>query len=198
MSMGTIPGSFTARSTAGNKLFPITIQVKNNFGGWTPINCISDTGNEISIFKREVADQLGLDLQKGESFNVAGINGPGRQFKRFKLYIKIGTLQPVLATIGFAVNRGDLVENLLGNADIVKSGKFQVTYDGNGVTYTQKSLHAKVANGGGSDADTEQAVLNNLYEHQSTMRKRYEKKDPDECYETNEHMNSVQGYGIFY
>jgi hypothetical protein len=158
---------------------------------------ISNSGNEISIFKREVADQLGLNLATGQDFNVAGINGPGRAFKKFKLWIKIGNLQPVQATIGFAVNPGDLVENLLGNADIVKSGKFQVTYDANGVTYTQKAMHAKVSNG--SDAVSEQEVLNNLYEHQTTRRKRYEKTEPDEHDGCNDHnMNSVGGYGIFY
>jgi hypothetical protein len=197
MSMGTVPaGTYTAKSNA-SRLFPIDIQIRNTYGGWTTVNALSDSGNEISIFKREVADQLGLNLQTGESFNVAGINGPGRAFKRFKLWIKIGTLQPVQATIGFAVNKGDLVENLLGNADIVKSGKFQITYDSNGVTYTQKSLHAKVATC--SDAVSEQEVLNNLYEHQTTRRKRYEKSEPSEHDGTNDHnMNSLSGYGIFY
>jgi hypothetical protein len=198
MSMGSVHGSFTSKA-GGSRLFPITIQIKNNYGGWTNVTALSDTGNEISIFKREVADSLGLNLNQGESFNVAGINGGGRQFKRFKLYVRIGNLQPVIATIGFAVNKGDLVENLLGNADIVKSGKFQVTYDNNGVTYTQKALSARVSTCDG-DHVTEQEILNNLYEHQSTRRKRYEKdcSDPDEHVKTDEHMNHIDGYGFYW
>lgn len=192
------PNSYTS-NTGFNRLYPIVIHIRNTHGGWTPVQCISDTGNEISIFKREVADSLGLNLSQGERFNVAGITGSGNEYRRFKLQVKIGNLQPIVATIGFAVNHGQLVENLLGNADILKSGKFQVTYDGNSVTYTQKALSARVATC--SKHDSEQTILNNLYDHMTTRKKRYEKcdyKKPDESWKKDNHHNSISGYGVFY
>src|SRR6476661_8298893 len=73
MSMSSMAGvgSYTA-SAGGDTLFPITLQIQNTMGGWTPVTVLSDTGNEISIMKREVADSLGLDMNQGESFKVAG------------------------------------------------------------------------------------------------------------------------------
>lgn len=178
--------SYSSKSS-GN-LFSVQIQIQNAHGGWTSTSAISDSGNEISIFKREVLDQLGFDPRRGEDFNVSGINGPGRKFKKFKLWVKIGTLQPVQITIGFAMNKGDLVENLLGNKDVVKSGKFEVKYSGDNVTYTQKALFAgRVSMSSGGDptggipskkTDEEQARLNNNYDDLTTLLKEFEKEKP--------------------
>lgn len=192
--------SYTAVAPSGERLFPITVQVKNAFGGYSPINAISDTGNEITIFKYEEAVKLGLDLNEGEVFHVAGINGAGREFRRFRLPVKIGNLQPVKITIGFAVKSGDLVENLLGNADILKTGKFEVTYDEKGVTYKQKALMGRVACG--DLYMNEQEVMNNLYDHLTTRRR--VNKDKCGCEDQFKHdakpggHNSIGGYGIFY
>jgi hypothetical protein len=200
MSMGTLPaiGSYTT-STQGDRLYPITIQIQNRHGGWTPVRALSDTGNEISIFKKEVAEELGLNMEDGEHFKVAGINGQGREFRRFKLMVKIGNLEPIRATIGFAMNKGDLVENLLGNADVLKSGKFQVTYDKDTVTYTQKALNARVSS---CDAyGSEQEILNQLYDHLTTRRKRGEKHSREKASEDLKDgggHNSISGYGVYY
>lgn len=161
---------------------------------------LHNSGNEISIFKREVLDQLGFDINRGEDFNVAGINGPGRQFKKFRLMVKIGTLQPVLITIGFAVKKGDLVENLLGNKDVLKSGKFQVVYTGDSVTYTQKSLNARVSVA--DDLVGNQAIYNNNYENLDTRQKEYERRkkkvNPDDTFKGDGHHSSISSYGLFY
>ncbi len=200
MSMGTVSlGSYT-ESSGGDRLYPVTIQIQNTFGGYTPVKALSDTGNEISIFKREVADSLGLDLNQGELFHVAGINGAGREFRRFRLNVKIGNLQPVKITIGFAVKQGDLVENLLGNADLLKSGKFEVVYNEKGVTYKQKALMGRVACG--DLYMNEQEVMNNLYDHLTTRRR--VNKDKCGCDDQFRHdkkpggHNSIGGYGVFY
>jgi hypothetical protein len=193
--MSTLP-SFTTNTT-GDRLYPITIHIQHAKGHFTPVRCLSDTGNEISIFKREVADELGLNMQDGERFKVAGINGQGREFRRFKLMIKIGDLQPIRATIGFAMNKGDLVENLLGNADVLKSGKFQVTYDKDTVTYTQKALHARVSTCDMSHG-SEQEVLNQLYDHLTTRRKRAAKHVTSEDMKDGGGHNSISAYGVFY
>ena len=199
MSMGTVSlGSYT-ESSNGDRLYPITIQIQNAYGGYTPVKALSDSGNEISIFKREVADALGLDLNDGELFHVAGINGAGREFRRFRLPVKIGNLQPVKITIGFAVKSGDLVENLLGNADVVKSGKFEVIYNEKGVTYKQKALMGRVACG--DLYMNEQETMNNLYDHLTTRRR--VNKDKCGCEDQFKHdakpggHNSIPVYGTF-
>jgi hypothetical protein len=188
-------------NTGAGNLYPVTIQIQNAFGGWTNVTCYSDTGNEISIFKREIADQLGLKLQEGQDFNVAGINGGARQFKKFKRWVKIGNLNPFQITIGFATKHGDLMDNLLGNKDLLKSGKFQVTYDHNTVTFTQKAMVAKIATTGANHMQ-EQETLNNLYDQLTTRRRRYEhevkhnhKTDNDDGYQ-NEEFNSIGAYGV--
>jgi len=163
------------------------------------VKALSDTGNEISIFKREVSDQLGLDLKQGEMFHVAGINGAGREFRRFRLNVKIGNLQPVKITIGFAVKSGDLVENLLGNADLLKSGKFEVVYNEKGVTYNQKAMMGRVACG--DLYMNEQEVMNNLYDHLTTRRR--QKKEDCNCdrYKDDKKIgghNSIPAYGVFF
>lgn len=208
MSMSSMAGigSYTA-SAGGDTLYPITIQVKNTQGGFTPVQVLSDSGNEITLLKKEVADSLGLDLNRGESFKVAGINGTGRLFKRFVIPIKIGTLQPVPVTVGFATKEGDLAENLLGNKDILKSGKFEALYDENGVTFTQKSLNARIS--GCGMYDSEQEVLNNLYDHLTSRRQRHKKCGCGHDHGYHEHQydddlkdggthNSIAGYGIFF
>lgn len=174
-SLGGSGNTYTATSGPNDHLFNVIVHIQNTQGGWTPVKCVSDSGNEISIFKREVADELGLDLSGGQDFDVSGINGPRHKFKKFKLFVKIGTLQPTQITIGFAVNRGDLAENLLGNKDVVKSGKFDVKYSGNSVTYTQRAFMGKVSTC--DDPSGAQADFNMTYDQLTTLLKPFEKKE---------------------
>lgn len=204
--MGSLSLGSYSESSGGDRLFPVTIQIQNAYGGYTPVKALSDTGNEISIFKREVADSLGLNLKDGELFHVAGINGAGREFRRFRLNVKIGNLQPTKITIGFAVKSGDLVENLLGNADILKTGKFEVTYNEKGVTYTQKALTGRVASG--DLYMNEQETMNNLYDHLTTRRRVHKEMNHEPscncgCNRFKDDKkpgghNSLPTYGIFY
>lgn len=143
-------------------LYPISIKIRNNYGGWGDVSAIFDTGNEKTIMKREVADLLGLNLNyQGEPFNVKGINGNSIQFKKFHLPVKIGNMEPIVISIGFAMRNGDLAENLLGNEDLLKSGKFEAVFDGNGVTIKSKSTNPRVACGG---SDESQQTMNEIYE----------------------------------
>jgi hypothetical protein len=204
MSMSSMAGVASYTASSGNdRLYPIVINIQNTQGGWTPVSCLSDTGNEISIFKREVADSLGLNMGEGESFRVAGINGSGREFRRFKLLVRIGTLEPIRITIGFAMKHGDLVENLLGNADVLKSGKFEVTYNKDGVTYTQKSFSARVAGCAKDSYHSEQSTLNNLYDQLTTRRKRgsgcgcHGLDDHDKDTRDGGDHNHIAAYGLY-
>lgn len=158
----------------GDHLYHITVNIQNARGGWTPVKAISDSGNEISIFKRDVLDSLGFNPNQGQDFNVSGINGARRPFKKFQLNVKIGTLAPTKVTIGFAMNPGDLAENLLGNKDIVKSGKYEVKYSGDKVTYTQRAMMSRVSTC--DDPVGAQMVMNNNYDQLSSSQKPFEKK----------------------
>lgn len=157
--MSALPSkSYTGH--ARDNLYYVTVMVQNAHGGMTPIEMISDSGNQSTILKREVADQLGLDLSQGEPFMVGGINGEAKEFRRFKLWIKIGQLEPIRIKVGFATTPDGLIENLLGNEDILTSGKYEARYDKNGVTFVHARAHYSVSE---SSGDGGQRYLNNLY-----------------------------------
>ena len=154
-------------SASSDELYPITVYIQNAYGGMTLVQALADTGNQRTIFKKEVADMLGLNLNQGNPIYIGGINGQPREFRTFRLMVKIGTLSEAIpVTVGFATQAGDLVENLVGNADILKSGKFQVIYDEKGVTYREKPNGVNIA--GCSVSDNDQAFMNNNYEQLMT------------------------------
>lgn len=183
-----IRGSHIYRADSGSDLlYPINIKIRNAFGGYSDVSCLIDTGNEKSIMKREVADLLGLDLNRqGEPFNVKGINGNSIQFKKFHLPVKIGNLEAVVISIGFAMRSGDLAENLLGNEDLLKSGKFEAVFDGKGVTIKTKGTNPKIACGGNTES---QETMNDLYDQLISAEER--KKS---YFGTN----SIAGYSVYF
>lgn len=157
-----MPAKSYTSGKATDKLFPVDISIQNAHGGWTTVSVLSDTGNQSTILKREVADQLGLDLSQGEPFMVGGINGEPTEFRRFKLWVRLGHLDPIQINVGFSTTREGLVENLLGNEDILTSGKYEARYDKNGVTFVEKQNAFRVATCAGEEYN--QPRLNNLYD----------------------------------
>lgn len=157
-----MPSKSYTSGKSEDKLFPVTVQIQNAMGGMTPVEVLADTGNQSTILKREVADQLGLDLSQGEPFMVGGINGTPTEFRRFKLWIRLGQLEPIQIKVGFSTTPDGLIENLLGNEDILTSGKYEARYDKNGVTYVEKQSAYRVASCEGMESN--QPRLNNLYE----------------------------------
>ena len=180
------PASYTSASS--DELYPITVYIQNAYGGMTPVTALADTGNHRTIMKREVADSLGLDLSQGQPIHIGGINGEPREFRTFRLMMKIGTLpEPFAVNIGFATQHGDLVENLIGNADILKSGKIEVVYDHDSVTYRPRPGTYNIA--GCSVNDNDQAYINNNYEQLMTMSNDLRRREKKEM---------VANFGYFY
>lgn len=151
--MSALPtGSYTSNKKDG-ELFPVTLSIKNNYGGWTSIEAYFDTGNETTILKKSVADSLGIDLTKCEDMqlctqmNVGGISsGSGGGFKKFNMWLKIGNLDPIKVPVGFATSDSMLVANLLGNDGVLGSGNYEVLIDEDSVTFRQKQRSFHVSN----------------------------------------------------
>ena len=182
-------------SASHDELYPITVHIQNAYGGMTPVQALADTGNQRTIFKKEVADLLGLNLAQGSPIYIGGINGEPREFRTLRLLVKIGTLsEPIPVTVGFATHAGDLVENLIGNADILKSGKFQVIYDEKGVTYREKPNDANIA--ACSMGDNDQAFMNNNYEQLMTGTPKALGYDPNKKKDMMTISNLA--YGLYY
>lgn len=171
-----MPSKSYLSGKAEDKLYPVTVQVQNAMGGMTPIQMLADTGNQSTILKLEEAQKLGLDLSQGEPFMVGGINGEPTEFRRFKLWIRLGNLDPLQIKIGFSTTPDGLIENLLGNEDILTSGKIEARYGKDGVTYVEAHAY-RVASCAGMESD--QPRLNNLYEqlrpnfHRNTYGSRF-------------------------
>ena len=68
-------------SASSDELYPITVYIQNAYGGMTPVQALADTGNQRTIFKKEVADMLGLNLNQGNPIYIGGINGQPRVYK---------------------------------------------------------------------------------------------------------------------
>jgi hypothetical protein len=180
--MSALPSSNTYTSNKKDgELYPVTVSIKNNYGGWTPVECYFDSGNETSIFKKSVADLLGIDLNRCEDMNlctqmnVGGISaGSGGGFKKFNMAIRIGNLDPIKVPVGFATDDSMLVANLLGNDGVIGSGKYEVRIDEDSVTFIEKqrSFHVSNVDAGPyslhyyDDSDkykAPQSTLNNVY-----------------------------------
>lgn len=173
-------GSYTSNKKDG-QLYPVNVSLKNTYGGWTPVECYFDTGNETSIFKKSVADMLGIDLNRCESMNecaamnVGGISaGSGGGFKKFQMAMKIGNMDPIQVPVGFATDDRMLVANLLGNDGIIGSGNYEVRIDNDSVTFMQKQHAYHIANNSvgpyslhaydeHKQSRADQTVMNNVY-----------------------------------
>lgn len=152
--MSALPSSksYTSNKKDG-QLYSVTVYLKNAYGGWTPVEAFMDSGNETSIFKKSVADELGIDLNRCEDMNectpmnVGGISsGSGGAFKKFNMWMRIGNMDPIKVPVGFATDDKMLVANLLGNDGVLGSGKYEVRIDNDSVTFMQKQMAFHVAN----------------------------------------------------
>ena len=179
--MSELPSNIYTSNKKDGELYPVNISIRNNYGGWTPVEVFFDSGNETTILKKSVADSLGIDLNRCEDMNlctpmnVGGISaGSGGGFKKFNLTIKIGNLDPIKVPVGFATSDGMLIANLLGNDGVIGSGKYEVRLDEDSVTFIEKNRSFHVANTDvgpyslhyydtSSDYKAPQSTLNNVY-----------------------------------
>ena len=118
-----------------------TIEVMTPNGQYSSVRALIDSGNDISIFTRATAEQLGYHVESiKERFYVKGINGEAKEFAEVKTNIKIcNQLHPIPATIGLALENDSLSDNLLGRKDVFDNGRIEIVYDEDSITFREKS-----------------------------------------------------------
>lgn len=134
---GGLAGIFFGNSNkdSTNVKYYITIQILGGDGNFKPVKVIADTGNDITLLTKATADYLGFNPNFGSLLEVSGIReGMVSRFRKIQTHIQLGDLNPVLAEIGFALDRDSLQENLLGNKGILGSGHYKFIYDKDSLT----------------------------------------------------------------
>lgn len=120
-----------------NVKYYISVNILGGDGDYKPVTVIADSGNDITLLTQSTANQLGLHPSIGTLLEVSGIQEDMvSRFKKINTYIQIGNFAPVIAEIGFALDNNSLQENLLGNKDILSSGKFKFTFSSDKLTIT--------------------------------------------------------------
>lgn len=112
----------------------IPVECMNN------VNMASDSGADMILVTREVADGLGYQvdmLSEDYNFLVQGKSGEPTVFKEVTTWIQIGNMRPLQCPIGLAVDTDSLIENLFGNKGTVDSGEITATYSKQGVLYQE-------------------------------------------------------------
>ena len=130
--------SFVASTKKGQKK-EVMVKVGNSQGQLVPIRMIMDSGNDLSLLTAGTAKQLGLyNPNIGETIHVSGIAGGGQEFKMFRNWIQFGNMRPIQVNMGFALRDESLPVNLVGNKDIVDSGKYTLIMDENSIELHEK------------------------------------------------------------
>ena len=130
--------SFVASTKKGQKK-EVIVKVLNANRQWVPIRAILDSGNDITILTTQTAQQLGLyNPNVGETISISGIAGGGQEFKMFPNYIQFGNMKPIQVNMGFALRPESLPVNLIGNKDIIDSGKYTLVMDEDSIELHEK------------------------------------------------------------
>lgn len=130
--------SFVASTKKGQKK-EVIVKVGNSQGQLVPIRMIMDSGNDISILTAQTAKQLGLyNPNVGETISISGIAGGGQEFKMFPNWIQFGNMKPIQVKMGFALRDESLPVNLVGNKDILDSGKYTLVMDEDSIQLHEK------------------------------------------------------------
>ena len=110
-------------------------------GRYHSINALIDSGNDITILTRSTSESIGFNPDAIKSrFYVKGINGEAREFSEVPTKIKpCGNFTPMDASIGLAIQQDSLSDNLLGRSGIFDSGKIEVIYDSDSITFREKT-----------------------------------------------------------
>ena len=104
-------------------------------GHFKPIRMILDTGNDVTLVTNSSARYLGFSPGMGTPLVVSGIKqGMVSHFEKVRTQVQLGDLTPVTVELAFALEPEGLQENLLGNKDILSSGKYEFRFDHDSVT----------------------------------------------------------------
>jgi hypothetical protein len=130
--------SFVASTKKGQKK-EVTIKVGNAQGQLVSIPAILDSGNDITLLTTQTAQKLGFyNPNVGETIHVSGIAGGGQEFKMFPNWIQFGNMKPIQVNMGYAVRPDSLPVNLIGNKDIIDSGRYKLIMDEDSIELHEK------------------------------------------------------------
>lgn len=130
--------SYAASTSKGQKK-EIIVKVLNANRQWVPIRAVLDSGNDITILTSQTAKQLGLyNPNVGETISISGIAGGGQEFKMFPNWLQFGNMRPIQVKMGFALRPESLPVNLIGNKDIIDSGRYTLIMDEDSIELREK------------------------------------------------------------
>jgi hypothetical protein len=113
--------------------FYIPIQVKAVNGTWMPFKAKIDSGADVTTLNKATADALGFKASMGRAAVIQGINSTSTSTINMRADIKIGKLAPVNTEININQD-GQLPNNILGNQDLLTSGRFEYRLTKNQMT----------------------------------------------------------------
>lgn len=94
-------------------------------GRWQAFSVLVDSGAVISVLSPSAAELLGVEPEKGEMIELAGIDAPARRYFVHRFTASIGEMPEFTLRIAVADHEG--VPNLLGRLDVLD--RFQIDLD---------------------------------------------------------------------
>ena len=91
-------------------VIPIEISYKNLI---VPYEVLVDSGADFCIFDAQIGEILGVEIEKGEKFNVAGITGKLEPYYVHSVNIKVGGWDYKIK-VGFMPNMGSFSYGVVG------------------------------------------------------------------------------------
>ncbi len=101
------------------------INLQSASGRWHAFSVQVDTGAVISVVPRSAAELLGVDPEKGESIDLAGVGAPPRHYVIHRFNARIGDMPQFEMRV--AVADCEDVPSLLGRLDVLD--RFQIDLD---------------------------------------------------------------------
>ena len=78
----------------------ITVGLMGDDRQFHQVKLMVDSGNDLTLISHETAAEIGLDVRRGEAFNVAGISQQAQEFVQLQTMLKIGGFRPIPIHLG--------------------------------------------------------------------------------------------------
>ena len=101
----------------------ISISVETLYG-WKSLQFVVDSGSDVTLVSREIADLVGLDFKNAPMLISGGIGGNGLRTYRGSMRIRIGSAEVEIPTLFSSQNT---TPSLLGRAGVFDF--FNLTFD---------------------------------------------------------------------
>ncbi len=101
------------------------LHLRSISGRWRTFSVQVDSGAVVSVLSCSAAELLGIELEKGDSIDLAGVSAPPRRYLVHELSARIGEMPEF--TMRLAIADQEHVPNLLGRLDVLD--RFQIDLD---------------------------------------------------------------------